>query len=111
VRGSCCSEQYRLKRVAALIEALGKGGAAVDDAAGLTAGAKTELRGGARALAGIASLGYLGEELVAGRGLHRHGHDVARVRYYRVTTGVGPRYLLVHLTAEGLVTDYDVVER
>lgn len=38
--------------------------------------------------------------------------SVARAgRFHRVTTRAGPRYLLVHLTAAGLVTDYDVVER
>lgn len=37
--------------------------------------------------------------------------EVARVRYYRVATNAGQRYLLVHLTEEGSVTDYDVVEQ
>jgi hypothetical protein len=36
---------------------------------------------------------------------------VARVRYYRFTAGAGQRYLFVHLTAGGLVTDFDVVDR
>jgi len=44
-------------------------------------------------------------------GIRRHGSDVARVRYYRITTTAGQRYLLVHLTADGTVTDFDVVER
>ena len=63
---------------------------------------------------GVSSLGlgtYLGEEDVSGRGIHRHGGDVARVRYFAVTTAAGKRYLLVHLTAEGSLTDYDVVDR
>ena len=36
---------------------------------------------------------------------------MARVRYSRITTTAGKRYLLVHLTADGTVTDFDVVER
>jgi hypothetical protein len=56
-------------------------------------------------------LTYLGLEDVSGRGIRRHGGNVARVRYYQVTTTAGQRYLFVHLTADGIVTDFDVVER
>jgi len=35
------------------------------------------------------------------------GGEVARVRLYRVPTERGLRYLMVHLTAAGVVTDYD----
>jgi len=58
----------------------------------------------------LGPLTYLGLEEVADRGIRRHGGKVARVRYHRVTTNAGQRYLLVHLTAEGNVTDFDVVE-
>ena len=54
---------------------------------------------------------YLGVEDVSGRGIRRHGSEVARVRYYRFTTTAGQRYLLVHLTTDGAITDFDVVER
>jgi hypothetical protein len=33
--------------------------------------------------------------------------EVARVRLYRVPTERGERYLMVHLTSAGVVTDYD----
>jgi len=54
---------------------------------------------------------YLGDEDVSGRGIRRHGGEVARVRLYRFQTEAGTRYLLAYLTATGAVTDYDVVAR
>jgi CubicO group peptidase (beta-lactamase class C family) len=99
-------------RIGAVVRALQQGGQAVADAIDLTPGAKRDFAGFPHtALEGLGALTYLGEENVTGRGLHRHGGDVARVRYYRVTTRAGRRYLLVHLTADGAVTDYDVVDR
>jgi hypothetical protein len=59
----------------------------------------------------MGGLTYLGQEDVTGRGIRRHGSGVTRVRYYRLKTAAGPRFLLVHLTAEGTVTDTDVVDR
>ena len=59
----------------------------------------------------MVSATYIGEENVAGRGIRRHGGEVARVRLYRLRTQNGERYLMVHLTSEGVVTDYDVVAR
>jgi CubicO group peptidase (beta-lactamase class C family) len=100
------------RRISSAFDALKQGGPALANAPGITPGAKKDLgRGGDRALEGLAELRYLGEENVSGRGIHRHGHDVARVRLYRVTTPAGPRYLFVHLTLDDAVTDYDVVAR
>jgi CubicO group peptidase (beta-lactamase class C family) len=99
-------------RIGSALKALRQGGAALADAPGFTAGAKRDFRGGVGSmLDGTEALSYVGDEDVAGRGLRRHGGDVARVRYYRFTAGAGQRYLFVHLTAGGLVTDYDVVDR
>jgi hypothetical protein len=36
---------------------------------------------------------------------------VARIVYVRATIGGKPRFVLVHVAADGLITDYDVVER
>jgi CubicO group peptidase (beta-lactamase class C family) len=99
-------------RIGAALEALRRGGNALSDAPDVTAGAKQDFSSGVGSvLDRSASLSYVGETDVAGRGLHRHGSDVARVRYYRMPTAAGDRYLFVHLTAEGLVTDIDVVDR
>lgn len=96
-------------RIEATLRWLPAGGPALADTPGLTAGAKKDFAGGVPDLRGLRDLTYLGESDVSGRGIHRHGHDVARVRLYRVVTGTGPTHLLVHLTTEGLVTDYDLV--
>ena len=69
-------------------------------------------RQGFQGLDGVEAMTYLGEEDVSGRGIHRHGSDLARVRYYRLPPKDGhERYLLVHLTAEGLVADLDPAAR
>jgi hypothetical protein len=34
---------------------------------------------------------------------------VARVRLYRIATPGGQRFLFVHVTPDGAVTDYDIV--
>ncbi len=98
-------------RIDGALHALTAGGEHLANAASVTAGAKKDLAGGAAGLRGLRDLTYLGESDVSGRGIHRHGHDVARMRIYRVVTDTGPSNLLVHLTADGLVTDYDLVAR
>ena len=96
----------------AVFDALAAGGTALESSPGLTAGAKQDFRGnGDPNLKELGSPVSLGEENVAGRGIRRHGGEVALVRYFRVTTPAGQRYLLVHLTADGLVTDYDLLLR
>lgn len=99
-------------RIVAALRAIRQGGAALAKAADIPPGTKQDFAAGiGSALDGLEALTYLGLEEVSGRGIHRHGSDVARVRYYRVTTSAGQRYLLVHLTAQGSITDFDVVER
>jgi CubicO group peptidase (beta-lactamase class C family) len=99
-------------RIAAALVALRDGGAALDTAADVTAGAKRDFgRGRNSALDDVATATYLGEENVAGRAIRRHGGEVARVRLYRMRTKNGDRYLMVHVTPDGAVTDFDVVLR
>ena len=100
------------KRIVAALAALRQGGEALATAADVTPGAKKDFGGGANpALGGAATAAYLGQEDVSGRGIRRHGGEVARVRLYRLQTDAGQRYLFVHLTTTGTVTDYDVVPR
>jgi len=77
----------------------------------VTAGAKSDFGRRDPSLAAFPRATYLGEEDVAGRGIRRHGSDVARVRLYRLPTERGERYLMVHVTGGGAVTDYDIVLR
>jgi len=98
-------------RITAAMAALRAGGATLGNAAGVTPGAKKDFAGGDGSLADFTRATYLGEEVVTGRGIRRHGGEVARVRLYRMPTERGERYLMVHLTADGAVTDYDSLLR
>ena len=56
------------------------------------------------------SVVFLAEQDVAGRKIERHKGEVSRILHYRLVTDKGDRFLLVHMTADGLITDYDIVE-
>ena len=47
---------------------------------------------------------------VGDRGLERHGGKVSRVLYYKLVTDKATRYVLIYVTADGLITDEDVVD-
>jgi hypothetical protein len=100
------------RSVEAAVRALAQGGAAVSSLQQVTAGARTNLAGRpVREFADVRGVTYLSEQDVAGRQIERHGGAVARVLFYRVDTPQGNRWLLVHLTADKLITDYDVVDK
>lgn len=99
-------------RIVAALLAIRQGGSALANAPDIPPGTKRDFAGGTGpALDGLRVLSYLGVEDVSDRRIRRHDGDVARVRYYRVTTDAGQRSLLVHLTVQGAIADYDVVER
>jgi D-alanyl-D-alanine carboxypeptidase len=98
------------RRVESVIRALAEGGQAVEAVAGLAPGARTDYaRWPTMELAGISGVTYIAGFDLTGKGIDRHGGRVGRVLYYRLLGGRSPRYVLVYLTAEGLVTDQDVV--
>ena len=95
----------------ALLRAMAAGKAA-DHRAMLAPGALRQFSGQVVPdLVGVSAVRYLGEEDVSGRGIERHGGRVARIVYLGVMIAKNSRVVLVHLTGEGLVTDYDVVVR
>ena len=47
---------------------------------------------------------------MSGRKIERHKGEVSRVLHYRLVTDKADRGLLVHMTADGLITDFDIVE-
>jgi hypothetical protein len=96
-------------RMWAALTAMRSGGSAVTAAPDVAPGAKIPYQRGGPPLAAFENGAYLGEENVTGRGIRRHGGEVARVRLYRAQPERGQRYLMVHLTAEGAVTDYDIL--
>ncbi len=102
-------DRRRTARVEAALAALKTGGNALARSSDVTTGAKADFKAGMGVqLAGSDALTYIGEENVAGRGIHRHGGDVARVVYYRLGGAGRTPYVLVYLTAAGLVTDIDL---
>jgi len=102
----------RTEKVITALKAIGQGGKAIADSPLLTPGARTDFGSGgtARDVADIQSIIFLAEEDVAGRKIDRHKGDVSRVLHYRLVNGKGDRFVLVHVTADGLITDYDIVE-
>ena len=101
----------RTKRVDVLLRAMAAGHA-TDRAADLAPGALRDFRDHVIGdLVGVAKGTYVGDEDVSDRRLNRHDGDVARIVYVKTTIGGAPRYVLVHYTKDGMVTDYDVVER
>ena len=99
------------KTIDATVRAFAQGGVAISESQHLTAGARANLAGPpVRQLARVRSITYLSTEDVTGRGIERHGGAVSRVLFYRAETAAGDRWLLIHVTADNLITDYDVVE-
>jgi CubicO group peptidase (beta-lactamase class C family) len=99
-------------RIAGALQALAQGGEAVAGAAALTEGARRDFgaAGPWQDLAGLGALSYLHREDVAGRGIERHGSPVAAIVYYRAQSGGRTRILIIHLTPDGAVTDFDPVD-
>ena len=78
----------------------------------LSPGARADLSGRpARQLAGVNRLTYLFSQDVTGRRIERHGSTVAKVLFYRAETAQRPRFVLIFVTSDNLITDYDVVEK
>ena len=101
----------RTARIDTVLRALGAGKATAV-AAMLTAGALRDFRDHEIGeLTGITNVSFVGEEEIADRKITRHDSAVARIVYVGATIGGKPRFVLVHVAADGLITDYDVVER
>jgi CubicO group peptidase (beta-lactamase class C family) len=100
----------RTEKVVTALKAFAQGGKAVADSPLLTAGARADLGGAVPTeLAGIKSATFATEQDVASREIERHKGKVSRVLYYRLATEAGERCVLIHMTADGLITDYDIV--
>ena len=103
-------DQGRSRRIEDALMAMEQGGKAVEGNANIAPSAKKDFGSGSTDFVGFRSLAFVAEEDVAGRGIERHGAKVSRVLYYRLALDKQTRNLLVYLTAEGLVTDYDIVD-
>jgi len=98
------------RKLEAVLKAFAQGGKVVEESGGIASQARKDYaRGPSSELSGIQAITYIGEQAVADRPIERHGGKVNRVLYYKLITDSGTRHVLVYLTADGLVTDQDVV--
>jgi CubicO group peptidase (beta-lactamase class C family) len=101
----------RTHQIELALQAMAQGGKAVAAVSGVTPGVRKDFVQGAGVLSAMKSLTFVSAENVKGRGLERHEGQVDQVLNYQFSTGTAARYVLVYLTSDGLVTDYDVVEK
>jgi len=74
-----------------------------------TAGARKDFRGPFAVLGPLRSLTFIAAESIANRGVERHEGKVDRVIYYRAVPETEPAFFLIHMTADGHITDLDLV--
>lgn len=98
------------RNVLTVVHTLAAGGRATAESALLTAGARKQFAEPVSVLKGARALAFMHESNIAGRGIERLGHPIQRVLHYRMDTEQGRRWLLVHVDANGLVADFDVVD-
>ncbi|MVM30870.1 serine hydrolase [Spirosoma sp. HMF4905] len=101
----------RTRKIEVALMALAKGGKAVEETPGITPGARKDFAQGAGVLADLKSITFINAEDVKGRGIERHEGKVDQILNYKFGTTNAPHYVIVHLTSDGLVTDYDVVDK
>jgi CubicO group peptidase (beta-lactamase class C family) len=102
----------KTERIVMALRALGKVGTALTESHLLTPGARADLGTGTAQtpLADLKSLVFLTEQDVTAQQIERHKGTVSRVLHYRIVTDKPDQYLLVHMTADGLITDFDIVD-
>ncbi|SDD54379.1 CubicO group peptidase, beta-lactamase class C family [Dyadobacter soli] len=101
----------RTPKIMAALQAMVKGGKVLEEASGLTSGAKRDFAGGMREPETLKSLTFVHSENVSGRGIQRHESDVSEIVTYQLKSNQPDTYIIVHLTSDGLVTDCDLVEK
>ncbi len=104
-------EPARTRTIETALNAMAQGGKAVAATPGIAPGARKDFADGAGVLAGLKAITFVEAEDVSGRGIERHEGKVGRVLHYKLATVDAQRYVLVYLTPDGLVTDYDVVDK
>jgi hypothetical protein len=101
----------RTKRVITALKILAEGGKPLANSPLLTSGVRADFGAGpARDLAGVRSLAFVLEQDVSSRRIERHKGAVSRVLHYRLVADGTDRGLLVHVTPDGQITDFDIVD-
>ena len=101
----------RTHQIESALKAMAQGGKAVADVAGVTPGVRKDFTQGVGVLSELESLTFVSAEDVKGRGIERHEGQVDQVLNYKIGSTAAPHYILVYLTSDGLITDYDMVEK
>lgn len=98
--------------VRAVLEALSLGVHLDMKVPGLAPGALKDYSssGPVRGLIGIHSLDYIASQDIGGRHIERHNGKVNRIVYYKLVTRKATEYLMIYLTPDDLVTDFDYVD-
>jgi CubicO group peptidase (beta-lactamase class C family) len=110
VRPARDPDPARTARIDSVVRAMAQGGPAVEQSPMIAGTAKADFAGRAQdVLKGFAGITWLMSEDVSGRGIERHGGTVATVLSYRLNDSKNGAFVLVYLTGDGQVTDYDVV--
>jgi CubicO group peptidase (beta-lactamase class C family) len=110
IRPSADPDPAFTRTVLAVVHTLAAGGRGTAESTLLTAGARKEFTAPVNSLQGVRAVAFVHSSSVAGRGIERLGHAIQRVLHYRMDTERGDRWLLVHVDANGLVADFDVVD-
>jgi hypothetical protein len=100
----------RTQQISAALKAMFTGGKAVQETPFIAAGTRRAFVQGSRDIGNIQSISLVHSENVNGRGIQRHDSDISKIVTYQLNAGKPYRYILVHLTADGLVADCDVVD-
>lgn len=100
----------RTQQMEETLRALEQGGKEVEQNTMIAPAAKKDFGSGTTDFFGLRSLSYVATQEVAGSGLERHGGKVERILYYHLITDHRPANLLLYLTADGSLTDYDIVD-
>jgi predicted metalloprotease with PDZ domain len=100
------------QRVRAVLDALSEGVHLDTNTPGLAPGALSDYSssGPVHGLIGIRSLDYIASQDVGGRNIERHNGIVNRIVYFKLVTRKATEYLMIYLTSDGLVTDFDYVD-
>jgi CubicO group peptidase (beta-lactamase class C family) len=97
-------------QVEQILKAFEHGGESVDKVPGVASQARQDFaRGPSVEFRGIKSISFLGMFSLSDSKIIRHGSPVARVVYYRMAGPGSDRIVLVYFTANGDVTDEDVI--
>jgi hypothetical protein len=98
------------RKIEKTLKAIEQGGNEVEKLSDMASRAKKDFASHATNFGGLQSLSFVASFNVADRGIERHEGKVTRVNYYKLLTNKAPRYILIYLTADDLVTDEDVVD-